>query len=233
MLTFPNLPAPIERLIPKIVKPIASVPPLARFLSRKVINQFGYATTLRPRPLSLASDYTSWLSLTDKSYSGRHLPPSTPEYRAGLPSEADVTALFRRDTELLSTDTSITFMFFAQWFTDSFLRTRSHRLPQERVQPRDRHVPDLRPHDHPDQPAALGRRRPSEEPAHRRRGVPGLSVRNLASRAPRWSSRQSSTDCSTRPSSPTSFSPAPLTTGRTRSSPSDSNTATRQSAAPC
>ncbi len=123
MPTFPNLPAPIERLIPMIVKPIASIPPLARFLSRKVINQFGYATTLRPRPLSLASDYTSWLSLTDKSYSGRHLPPSTPEYRAGLPSEADVTALFRREEEVLSTDTSVAFVFFAQWFTDSFLRT--------------------------------------------------------------------------------------------------------------
>ena len=123
MLTFPNLPAPIDRLLPIIVKPIASIPPLARYLSRKVINEFGYATTLRPRPLSLASDYTSWLSLTDRTYSGRHLPPSTPEYQASLPSEADVTALFRREQEVRSTDTSVAFVFFAQWFTDSFLRT--------------------------------------------------------------------------------------------------------------
>src|SRR5664279_2415509 len=97
MLTFPNLPAPIDRLLPIIVKPIVSIPPVTRYLSRKTINEFGYATTLRPRPLSLASDYTSWLSLTDKTYSGRHLPPSTAEYQARLPSEADVTALFRRD----------------------------------------------------------------------------------------------------------------------------------------
>jgi prostaglandin-endoperoxide synthase 2 len=123
MLKVLNLPAPIDRLLPIIVKPIASIPPLARFLSRKMINQFGYATTLRPRPLSLASDYTSWLSLTDKTFSGRHLPPSSPEYQAGLPSEADVTALFRREQEVLSTDTTVAFVFFAQWFTDSFLRT--------------------------------------------------------------------------------------------------------------
>lgn len=123
MLAVPNLPAPIDRLMPMIVKPIASIPPLARFLSKKVINQFGYATTLRPRPLSLASDYTSWLSLTDRTYSGRHLPPSTPQYQAALPSEADVTALFRREKEVRSTDTSVAFVFFAQWFTDSFLRT--------------------------------------------------------------------------------------------------------------
>ena len=123
MLRVLNLPAPINRLLPIIVKPIASVPPLARFLSRKMINQFGYATTLRPRPLSLASDYTSWLSLTDKTFSGRHLPPSSPEYQAGLPSEAEVTALFRREQEVRSTDTTVAFVFFAQWFTDSFLRT--------------------------------------------------------------------------------------------------------------
>jgi prostaglandin-endoperoxide synthase 2 len=106
------------------VKPIASIPPLARYLSRKVINEFGYATTLRPRPLSLASDYTSWLSLTDRDPLRTASAPSTPEYQASLRSEADVTALFRREKEIRSTDTSVAFVvFFAQWFTDSFLGT--------------------------------------------------------------------------------------------------------------
>ena len=123
LLTLPNVPAPIARYMPRLVMPIRSIPPLGRFLSRAAINNFAYATTLRPRPLSLASDYTSWLSLTDRTYSGRHLPPSTPDYQARLPSEAAVTALFRRETEIRSTDTSVMFVFFAQWFTDSFLRT--------------------------------------------------------------------------------------------------------------
>ena len=34
-----------------------------------------------------------------------------------------MVGLFRRDQEVESTDTSVLFAFFAQWFTDSFLRT--------------------------------------------------------------------------------------------------------------
>jgi prostaglandin-endoperoxide synthase 2 len=34
-----------------------------------------------------------------------------------------VNALYRRDEEIKSADTSVWFMFFAQWFVDSFLRT--------------------------------------------------------------------------------------------------------------
>ena len=98
------------------------IPPVRTAASRLAINYYGYATSPRPRALSLASDYTSWQSLTDRTFTGRHLPPATtrPE---DLPSEADVTALYRREREIKSTDTSVMFMFFAQWFTDSFLRT--------------------------------------------------------------------------------------------------------------
>jgi prostaglandin-endoperoxide synthase 2 len=124
-MMFPSLPRPVENAITDAVDRagIGGVEPIRRVVSRMVTNRFGYATTLRPRALSLASDYTSWLSLTDRSYSGRHLPPSTPDYQAELPSEADVVALYRRETFTPSADTSVMFMFFAQWFTDSFLRT--------------------------------------------------------------------------------------------------------------
>ncbi len=71
----------------------------------------------------MASDYTTWQSLTDRSFTGRHLPPVPPTALEDLPSEADVNALYRREREVRSTDTSVMFMFFAQWFTDSFLRT--------------------------------------------------------------------------------------------------------------
>jgi prostaglandin-endoperoxide synthase 2 len=102
---------------------LGGIEPIRRLISRALINQFGYATTLRPRALSLASDYTSWLSLTDRTFSGRHLPPSTSEQQAALPAEEDVVALYRRGRLIPATDTSVMFMFFAQWFTDSFLRT--------------------------------------------------------------------------------------------------------------
>jgi prostaglandin-endoperoxide synthase 2 len=120
-----RVPEAVARLLPGVVGRLGlgGVPCIRRLVSRAVINKFGYATTLRPRALSLASDYTSWLSLTDRTYSGRHLPPSTAEQQAALPAEADVVALYRRERLIPATDTSVMFMFFAQWFTDSFLRT--------------------------------------------------------------------------------------------------------------
>lgn len=120
---FPILPAFVTQRLPELVGPLGSIPPVRNLLSRLVINRYGYATTLRPRPLSLASDYTSWASLTDRTYSARHLPQASPEYLASLPGEAEVLDLFRRDKEIKSTDTSLMFMCFAQWFVDSFLTT--------------------------------------------------------------------------------------------------------------
>jgi prostaglandin-endoperoxide synthase 2 len=120
-----KLPEAVARQLPKVVGPLGlgGVEPIRRFVSRALINKFAYSTTLRPRALSLVSDYTSWLSLTDRTYSGRHLPPSTPEEQAAHPAVADVLELYRRERMTPATDTSVMFMFFAQWFTDSFLRT--------------------------------------------------------------------------------------------------------------
>jgi prostaglandin-endoperoxide synthase 2 len=120
-----QLPDVVTRQIERIVAPtgLGGVEPFRRAFSRFEINTLSYATTLRPRALSLASDYTSWLSLTDRSYSGRHLPPASPEAMAALPPQPDVVDLYRRGQFIPSTDTSAMFMFFAQWFTDSFLRT--------------------------------------------------------------------------------------------------------------
>jgi prostaglandin-endoperoxide synthase 2 len=123
--SFPQLPDWLTRRLPDVLgsEGVGGIEPIRRLVSRVTINDFGYATTLRPRALSLLSDYTSWHSLTDRTYSGRHLPPSTPEYQASLPSQADVVSLYRREKFTPAQDTSVMFMFFAQWFTDSFLRT--------------------------------------------------------------------------------------------------------------
>lgn len=114
----------IPPVVPEVISTqLGRIPPVRSAVSRLGINFFAYATAPRPRPLSLAADYTTWTSLTDRSYTGRHLPPADEEDRAGLPPEEDVAALFRRDRQIDSTDTSVLFTFFAQWFTDSFLRT--------------------------------------------------------------------------------------------------------------
>jgi prostaglandin-endoperoxide synthase 2 len=124
-MQLPRLPDVISRQLPKVVGSVGlgGVPPIRGLVSRSVINRFGYSTTLRPRALSLAGDYTSWMSLTDRTYSGRHLPPAPADAMAELPLEKDVVALYRRESFAPATDTSVMFMFFAQWFTDSFLRT--------------------------------------------------------------------------------------------------------------
>ena len=119
----PVLPSVLARQLPAIIDPLASLPPVRRLASKMLINYYSYATSLRPRALSMASDYTTWSSLTDRKFTGRHLPPADPESIAALPAESDVNALYRRDEEIKSADTSVWFMFFAQWFVDSFLRT--------------------------------------------------------------------------------------------------------------
>jgi prostaglandin-endoperoxide synthase 2 len=117
------IPGALSRWAPRLLEPLTSVPAVRRLASRLVINHYAYATSLRPRALTLSSDYTSWTSLTNRTFTGRHLPPADPHTMSALPPEHEVTALFRREGLVESTDTSVWFMFFAQWFTDSFLRT--------------------------------------------------------------------------------------------------------------
>jgi prostaglandin-endoperoxide synthase 2 len=128
-----------------IVNVALHVPWLGGVVNRFAINRFANATKARPRPYSLWSavpmpaggnqpgpicDYTSWPSLTDRSFSGRHLPPADQSYVNQLPPDTpysatmigDVTALFRRSGPIIKDRSSVLFAFFAQWFTDSFLR---------------------------------------------------------------------------------------------------------------
>ncbi|GAB5517160.1 peroxidase family protein [Rhodopirellula baltica] len=71
--------------------------------------------------------YTSWPSLTDRSFSGRHLPEASAEYQEYLTTvpATTVTELFRRtpDSYRHSEKSTVLFTHFAQWFTDGFLRT--------------------------------------------------------------------------------------------------------------
>ena len=133
--------------IDPILKFASRLPLLDRFLNRHLINHFATTTKPRPKAFSLWSavadpsdpsaaeyitDYTSWPSLTNKRYSGRHLPPAKPAYTKGLPQDTpytgpgqsigDITVLFARKGAMTTSRSSLLFMFFAQWFTDSVLR---------------------------------------------------------------------------------------------------------------
>jgi prostaglandin-endoperoxide synthase 2 len=96
---------------------------LDRFLDAKLINRAIYRTATRPYAFSTMSPYT-WDSLIDRTFSGRHLPEATTDPDR-LPPVADVVELFRRRPEgtILSEKSTLLFPYFAQWFTDGFLRT--------------------------------------------------------------------------------------------------------------
>ena len=110
------------RLMPKLLRIISNTRFLHRVISNHMINRFGYSTQARPKPYSLASKYTTWDSLTNKTFTGRHLPEAEHEE---LPPAEVISELWRRKSgeEILSEDSSMLFSFFAQWFVDSFLRT--------------------------------------------------------------------------------------------------------------
>lgn len=134
-------------LIKRALGIVKGFPLLHPAINRMAIKQECERTTARPRPFSLWSaeplsdptgaigpvdDYTSWPSLTNKFFSGRHLPPADAASVASLPVETPfdwgtntagaVTALFARDGAMKTDRSSVLFMFFAQWFTDSILR---------------------------------------------------------------------------------------------------------------
>jgi prostaglandin-endoperoxide synthase 2 len=118
--------APFWRLVQRCT-------PLVRFGNHRAINALIGRIEPRPNPLSTMAPYTSWASLTDRTFSSRHLPP-VPADKAlspvdGRPTSAAAASLFTRDQLAECPKTTVLFTFFAQWFTDGILRTeRSVRL---------------------------------------------------------------------------------------------------------
>jgi prostaglandin-endoperoxide synthase 2 len=96
------------------------------YVNTQLINMAIAKAPPRPYPLSTLSNYTSWDSLTDRTYSGRHLPPVSKDEVDKLPDiEKDVLPLFKRPKSGMRPckKSTVLFSYFAQWFTDAFLRT--------------------------------------------------------------------------------------------------------------
>lgn len=87
------------------------------------------------------ADYTSWASLTDKTYLARHYPP-VPQ-AANLPLPGKITELFVRpaDGGAVCPKSTLLFPVFAQYLTDGFLRTSS----KDRARTTSNHDIDLSP----------------------------------------------------------------------------------------
>jgi prostaglandin-endoperoxide synthase 2 len=117
-------------------------PRLERIVNAKLIDMaIEYAPT-RPNPLSTRSPYTSWASLTDRTWFGRHLPPCEPHAE---PAVDDVVSLFvrRRDGMRASKKSTALFAYFAQWFTDAILRSDFTEYPRHTLKNTSNHEIDL------------------------------------------------------------------------------------------
>lgn len=116
---------------PRFWRFVSSIPPLRNWINRLFINWIVGREVPRPYPFSLrgpqatgSEPYTSWTGLTDRSFTGRHLPPADAAYVDSLPDPESLRYLFTRKDQLQPCPKgSALFAFFAQWFTDSFLRT--------------------------------------------------------------------------------------------------------------
>ncbi|MEA2234315.1 MAG: prostaglandin-endoperoxide synthase 2 [Solirubrobacteraceae bacterium] len=119
---------------PAVWKLVQRIKPLQRLINRMAINSAIARVEPRPNPLSTMAPYTSWASLTDRTFSGRHLPPvPVGAKRPATPAINEVAELFaREDGEMIeSPKSTVLFSFFAQWFTDGFLRTDRGGPPKQ------------------------------------------------------------------------------------------------------
>lgn len=94
-----------------------------RFLNGRLVDKATAKMPYRPNPFSTRGPYTSWASLTDRKYSSRHLPAAAAV--ADLPPAEDVADMFVRPPGAFTPcpKSTVLFSYFAQWFTDGFLRS--------------------------------------------------------------------------------------------------------------
>ncbi len=114
---------------------VQRVPTVHRWVNRIFIDRAVLKIPTRPNPLSTMAPYTSWASLTDRTYDGRHLPPAAGA-QPSHPGAEDVAALFTREGEMTPCEKStVLFPYFAEWFVDGFLRSERPRRDPDTGEP--------------------------------------------------------------------------------------------------
>ncbi|MEM7489121.1 MAG: peroxidase family protein [Pseudomonadota bacterium] len=109
---------------------VEDIPPLYDYVNRRAIDRTVRRARSRPHPLSTERDYVSWPGLTDRRWSGRHLPPHRREHKTD--PEA-LLELFRRPAgrQRFCPKSTCLFPAFAQYLTDGFIRTETEGLTPE------------------------------------------------------------------------------------------------------
>ncbi len=131
--------ATTENWVTWILKLLVLVPGLKPLINDLLINLA--ATSARPRPLPYSlwgppvppdqlpaeaesANYVAWPGLVDRTFTGRRLSQCDDAFLDKLRKPAALAPLFERESSMIeSANSTALFCFFAQWFTDSFLRT--------------------------------------------------------------------------------------------------------------
>jgi prostaglandin-endoperoxide synthase 2 len=126
---------------------LARIPFVNHWLNKKAISVLAGRVPPRPEPLTTKSRYTSWASLTDRTYSSRHL-PAVDGPPPAQPDLDELEPLFRRNGAMTPCPKStVLFPSFAQWFTDDFLRTQredpARGIPRDTLRNESSHQVDL------------------------------------------------------------------------------------------
>lgn len=118
---------------------IEAVGPANRAVNKGLTNLAIYKFPTRPNPLSTLADYTSWDSLTDRTFDSRHLPATTSS--AVLPEIEGFKGLFTRE-QLIESPKSTVALFVLRTVVHRRLSPQRPRdaagSTKEPVQPRDR-----------------------------------------------------------------------------------------------
>lgn len=113
-------------------KLVMAIPPLRRWANKAIINRSVRRARTRPHPLSSLAvrgdsdnemaGYTSWDSLSDRNWFSRRLPQQD---LGPYPKDEEIRHFFEvgPDGPVVSEDSTVLFLSFAQWFTDGFLMT--------------------------------------------------------------------------------------------------------------
>jgi len=126
---------------------VQSFRPAHRWLNKTLTNSAVLVVPIRPYPFSTMANYTSWSSLTDRTWTSRHLPESDKDLSKFPSPEAIAERLFlRQGPAQLDGKSTLLFPYFAQWFTDGFLRTdREALVERKQIKNTSNHDIDLSP----------------------------------------------------------------------------------------
>jgi len=109
--------------------------PTRRFANNYIIDRSASQGQRRPHPYSTRGPYTSWSSLTDKSWSGRHRPPNNCEWKTAADQVAKV---FHADGSAEPCPKStMLFPAFAQYLTDGFIQSVMEKKKSGQCSDRD------------------------------------------------------------------------------------------------